>query len=271
MSYSAAVRVRACSIRAVVSSVAWCRTRSRARVMMVAGREAIVPAATAAASSGRSAGSVWPANPVRGRRSAARAILRRASAALIRSRVRRNSAAFRHPSPAGSGAAADGRPPAASGPVSAWPDLPKTQPAGSCTAVSPHPVVQPTAAPDPERAAAVASRRVRATDPAATTCRYSTARETSSTSAAKSAASRKSRSSASATAIEHTLFNSSRLRVSSPDPPPSDVKAAANPAACAVPDVTLRRPRKRASGSTAGNTAHGNAPRAGSSPMASMA
>ena len=43
----------------------------------------------------------WPASPVRGRVALARARRRRASPVLIRSRVRRNSAAFRAPSSAG--------------------------------------------------------------------------------------------------------------------------------------------------------------------------
>ncbi len=191
---------------------------------MVAGRDATVPAATAAASSGRSAGSVWPANPVRGSTADARLIRRRASAMLIRSLVRRNSAAFRDPSSARSGSAA----------VVDWP-------AAAVSAVSaPHPVTQPAVPPtaprpaDPqqaepaptaaERAAAAASRRLRSTAPAATICRYSAARETSSTLSAKSAASRKLSSAASSTAVEPILLSSSRHRASSPAPPPSDAK-----------------------------------------------
>ncbi len=101
-SLSTACRVSWCSIRATVSSGAWCRTFSRARVMMVAERDATVPAATAAASTGRSGGSMCPVIPVRGSTVSARLRRRRASAMLIRNRARRNSAAFRHPSSAGS-------------------------------------------------------------------------------------------------------------------------------------------------------------------------
>ena len=97
-SFSAAVRVRACSIPAAASGSQVCRTRSRARVMMVAARDETSPAATAAPSSSRAGGKGSPENPCRGRRSPARASRRRASAALIRSRARRNSVVFRYPS-----------------------------------------------------------------------------------------------------------------------------------------------------------------------------
>ena len=97
-SFSAAVRVRACSIRAAASASQVCRTRSRARVMMVAARDATSPAATAAPSSSCTGGKGSPVNPCRGSRSPARASRRRASAALIRSRARRNSVVFRYPS-----------------------------------------------------------------------------------------------------------------------------------------------------------------------------
>ncbi|MCY1233796.1 hypothetical protein D9M72_463530 [compost metagenome] len=161
VSCSAAVRVRACSIRAMVSSVAWCRTRSRARLMMVADREPTDPDATAAASSGRSGSWGWPVIPVRGSTASARASRRRASPAPIRSLIRRNSVVFRHPSSAGSGSfvfgVAAGISSAASLPASAgWASVPAAQPRGPWRSVSlPHPVVQPTAAPRPapERAA----------------------------------------------------------------------------------------------------------------------
>ena len=156
VSCSAAARVRACSIRAGVLRMAWWRTRSRARVMMVADRDATVPAATAAASSGRSGGWGCPVIPVRGSTASARASRRRASPAPIRNRARRNSVVFRHPSsrririrPGFWSPAAPQEPP--------WPDHSAAsavwlvaQPMGPCTAVaSPHPVVQPTPAPEP--------------------------------------------------------------------------------------------------------------------------
>ncbi len=99
---------------------------------------------------------------------------------------------------------------------------------------------EPTAA---ERAATAASRRLRSTAPAATICRYSAAREISSTLSAKSAASRKPNSAASSTAVELKVLSSSRHRASSPDPP-SDAASRG----CWSPAGTLRRPRPRTAG-----------------------
>ena len=77
-----------------------CLTFSSARVMTVAARDATSPAATAAPSSSCTGGTGCPASPRRGSRRSARESRRRASAALISSRARRNSAVFRYPSSA---------------------------------------------------------------------------------------------------------------------------------------------------------------------------
>ena len=62
-SFSAAVRVNACSIRADASASQTCRTRSSASVMIVAARDATSPAATADPSSSCTGGSGSPAKP----------------------------------------------------------------------------------------------------------------------------------------------------------------------------------------------------------------
>lgn len=83
----------------------------------------------------------------------------------------------------------------------------------------PHPVDQPAAA---LTAVDAASRRVLSTVPAATTCRYSTVRDSSSTWPAKSAASRKPYSAASPSAVDPRLFSSSRARSRLAEPSSSD-------------------------------------------------
>ena len=255
--------------------------------MIVADRDATNPPATAAASSGRTgrfgtAGEPGPrqqisreGNPAPGLRDTdpqpvPQELGRVPAPVISRIRVVTDRPSYCSGADFGRRSAGTSVSVSVSGPVSAWPALPVTQPAGSVTAVSPQPVTQPTAAPEPtvaeptvaERAAATASRRVRSTDPAATTCRNSPAREISSTHAANSADSRKPRFPASATAVEHTPLSSSRLRSKSPDPPPSDPTDGVPPSDAAE-DVqpsdskasercgsagTLRRPRPRAAG-----------------------
>ena len=156
-----------------------------------------VPGQTTAASSSLTAGSDWPDMPVRGRMSAARASRRRASAALIRSRARRNSTVFRYPSSTHSGEESAASVSSQAGSAA--------NPAGALRPVV-QPVSQPAGAAEPNFPAAVlapaaAWLRVRSTAPAATSCRESTKRDNSSTRPAKSEASVTPNSAASGTAV----------------------------------------------------------------------
>ncbi len=191
---------------------------------------------------------------------------RLASAALIRSRARRNSTVFRYPSsstdsgtagspvpglPAGAaatdvpegtkdkdvpeGAAATDLPAGAEAKEapagSAVPGAPVCHPPGLSRQPVVHPVTAPVTAPV---AAAADCFLVRSTAAAATSCRYSTARETSSTLPAKSDAARKPHDPASSTAVEPTARSAARA-ASIPDCPtgaaPRSVPCASSPQA----------------------------------------
>ena len=146
-SFSTAVLGQACSISASRSGSAMWRTRSRAVVMMVPAREAMVPSARAAAVSSQAGGMGWPVIPVRGRMAEARARRRRASAAPILSRVRRNSAVFRHPSSAGDQATAEQGQPVRAVEVAAseGPGVTEPRRVRAPSGSVPQPVVQPAA------------------------------------------------------------------------------------------------------------------------------
>ena len=265
-SFSAAVRVRACSIAAAASGRQLCRTRSRASVMTVAAREATSPAATAAPSSGCTGGDgpageslpgqqrVGQAEPAPGLRGAdpqpRPQELRRVPVPVIQHR-------FRHRRLSRSGASGGSR-----GQGRAGGNRPNRPAGGSrsngraggsrgqggaggfrgsgCAGLPPgglsrQPVVHAVTAPAATPAAAAADCfLVRSTAAAATSCRYSTARETSSTPPAKSDAARKPHDPASSTAVEPTARSAARA-ASIPDCPtgaaPRSVPSASSPQA----------------------------------------
>jgi hypothetical protein len=188
--------------------------------MMVAARVAIDPDATASASSGLAAGKSCPVMPCCGRTADASESLRLASVPLIRRLARRKSAVFRYPS------SGDGLEPEETFGQAAWlwkvsarpSDEASAAPSASCHPVSQEPLpafgLDPQPAGPADGAAAGACFRALSTAPAATICRKSVLRESSSTRPAKLAASSKRNIPASATAVALRAVIQSRAAAS---------------------------------------------------------